>query len=69
MERTEEEEVEAVPFPDRALEMFVVIEEIGQEQGPEPAFPISRAVLELQKNAALCRSAVTFKAVLGASPK
>lgn len=38
-----------MPFPDRALEMFVVIEEIGQEQGPEPAFPISPAALELQK--------------------
>lgn len=38
-----------MPFPDHGLEMFVVIEEIWQEQGPEPAFPIFHAVLELQK--------------------
>lgn len=34
-------------FADRGLEMFV-IQEIWQELGPEPAFQISPAVLELQ---------------------
>lgn len=38
-----------VHFPDCGLEMFVVIQEIWQEQGPELAFQISHAVLELQK--------------------
>lgn len=58
-----------VHFPDCGLEMFVVIQEIWQEQEPELAFQISHAVLELQKNTVLCHSAVTFKAVLGASQK
>lgn len=50
-----------VHFPDCGLEMFVVIQEIWQEQEPELAFQISHAVLELQKNTVLCHSAVTLK--------
>lgn len=42
-----------VHFPDHVLEMFVVIHEIWQEQGPEPACQIAHAVLELQKYCSL----------------